>query len=148
MAPLGSVRGGISLNSRFWWDLHLTINHQAQRAGEDYPQQHGQPPSLQPTSVQFTGLPCVPAAPAVHAICILPVVAHWFQEKEMKLGQRKVRLDVLRSQCQPRNREALKVHANPSSGFEYNQWRFRKVWCDFLTYILKVLTRKWSSHLV
>lgn len=53
-------------DSRFWCDLHLAIHHQAQRAGEDYPQQHHLPPSLQPTSVPFTGLPCASAASALH----------------------------------------------------------------------------------
>lgn len=48
--------------------------------------------------------------PAAAAICISPaIVPRWLQDKRMKLGQWKVRLEVLRSQCKHRKREACKV---------------------------------------
>lgn len=57
---------GAKLNSRFWWDLHLPVDHRAQRAEEDNPLQHHQPPSPRPTSVRFSGIPSVSPTPAVH----------------------------------------------------------------------------------
>ncbi len=59
--------------------------------------------------------------PAAAAIRISPaIVPRWLQDKRMKLGQHKVRLQVLRSQCKHRKREACKV--------QWNSWWLSGQW--------------------
>lgn len=92
------------LDSRFWWDLHLAINRQAQRAGENYPHQHHQPASAQPTSVWFSDMPRVSPAPALHprSCCNLGSsnCCTLSQYERIKWDSGKQRLDRVRSQHQ------------------------------------------------
>lgn len=96
------------LDSRFWWDLHLAIDHKAQRAGEDYPHQHHQPASAQPTSVWFTDMLRVSPAPALHPCsCCNPRSSNCrtlTQYERIKWDSRKQRLDKVRSQHQQQQR--------------------------------------------
>lgn len=113
-------------HSRFWWDLHLAINHQAQRAGEDYPQQHHQPPSVQPTAVPFTGIPCASAAPAVHpwSCCDLRPSNCCTLAPRTKIGTAESEIRSARVTLHTQKEERIKgAMQKPRWWFEYNLWR-------------------------
>lgn len=125
------------LDSRFWGDLHLAIDHQAQRAGEDYPHQHHQPASAQPTSVWFTDMPRVSPAPALHprSCCNLRssnccTLTRW---ERIKWDSRKQRLDRVRSQQQQKQRIRFVCSLKEANTSVTETWETEK-WANWFSY--------------